>query len=141
MPEPNIGNEPRPSLADAINAVMSDPSIIKGALEALKKSGLTEPHIKEEPPSPTEGADQEAAEARASQPVSQDTGELISALSPMLSLLSPQPSHPQRSSEDGDRRSALLVALRPYLSESRREAIDYIIKISQVTDLIKKAGR
>ena len=38
MAEAQNDNENRPSLADAINAVMADPSIIQGAIDALKKA-------------------------------------------------------------------------------------------------------
>ncbi len=36
-----------------------------------------------------------------------------------------------------DKRTALLLALRPYLSESRREAIDYITRIGKLGDMLK----
>lgn len=144
MPDSINEGESRPSLADAINAVMADPSIIQGALEALKKSGVGFPQGDSHSPPPPEAAEEVKEEKTgedSSLPVSQDTGELIRAISPMLSMLSSPPSRPQTPTNGADRRAALLVALRPYLSESRRDAIDYIVKISQVSDLIKKAGR
>ncbi len=36
-----------------------------------------------------------------------------------------------------DRRAALLCAMKPYLSHDRREAIDYIIKLSRLGDVLK----
>ena len=36
-----------------------------------------------------------------------------------------------------DKRTALLLALRPYLSESRCEAIDYITRLGKLSDLLK----
>jgi hypothetical protein len=36
-----------------------------------------------------------------------------------------------------DKRTALLLALRPYLSESRCEAIDYITRIGKLGDVLK----
>ena len=36
-----------------------------------------------------------------------------------------------------DRRAALLCALKPYLSSDRRQAIDYIIKLDRLGDVLK----
>lgn len=44
---------------------------------------------------------------------------------------------PAISHSDSDRRAALLCAMKPYLSADRREAIDYIIKLSRLGDLLK----
>ncbi len=37
----------------------------------------------------------------------------------------------------GDSRAALLCAIKPYLSQDRQNAIDYIIKISRLGDILK----
>ena len=37
----------------------------------------------------------------------------------------------------GDRRSALLCAMKPYLCKDRRDAIDYVIKLSRLGDVLK----
>ena len=139
-------NDSRPSLADAMSAIMADPSIIQGALEALKKSGIGAPQGDTPPTPPTpepspEALDSGVPTAADTAPVSQDMGELVRTLSPMLSMLSPHQPSDSTGVKGADRRSALLMALRPYLSESRREAIDYIIRVSQVSDLIRKSGR
>ncbi len=44
-------------------------------------------------------------------------------------------SHPHRRGDD--RRAALLCALKPYLSSDRRQAIDYIIKLDRLGDVLK----
>ena len=36
-----------------------------------------------------------------------------------------------------DSRTALLCAIKPYLSDSRREAVDYIIKLSRLGEILK----
>lgn len=41
------------------------------------------------------------------------------------------------SAKDVDSRSALLCALKPYLSRDRQNAIDYIIKLSKLGDILK----
>ena len=47
----------------------------------------------------------------------------------------PRASNPQR--EHGDSRTALLCAMKPYLSAERRQAIDYIVKLGRLGDILK----
>ena len=80
---------------------------------------------------------------------------IISTIKPILELLgstaqnsearpasvSPSPP-PQASVSENkkggqDRRSALLCAMKPYLCKDRRDAIDYVIKISHLSDVLK----
>lgn len=85
--------------------------------------------------------------------------EMISKLPQMISVLKPiienlgehqinNKSHTETepTSEQGvqisnknesDSRSALLCALKPYLSRDRQNAIDYIIKLSRLGDILK----
>ena len=37
---------------------------------------------------------------------------------------------------DAEKRKKLLLALRPYLSEGRRDAVDGILKVTEMTDLL-----
>ncbi len=46
-----------------------------------------------------------------------------------------------KPSPNDERRCALLQALRPYLSPERREAIDYMLKFSKLTDLMRAFER
>lgn len=39
--------------------------------------------------------------------------------------------------QGSDPRSALLCAMKPYLSQDRRNAVDYIIKLSRLGDILK----
>lgn len=48
------------------------------------------------------------------------------------------PSAPAaKTSQGSDSRSALLCAMKPYLSEDRRNAIDYIVKLGRLGDILK----
>lgn len=38
---------------------------------------------------------------------------------------------------EGDSRTALLCAMKPYLSSDRRQAIDYIVKLGRLSDILK----
>ena len=63
--------------------------------------------------------------------------EVISVLRPMLGE-SHEKEHTKKSAPHaGDRRIALLCALKPYLSPRRCEAIDYITRISRLGDVMK----
>lgn len=44
---------------------------------------------------------------------------------------------PQISKAAEDRRAALLCAMKPYLSRDRQDAIDYIVKLSRLGDILK----
>lgn len=39
--------------------------------------------------------------------------------------------------QSDDRRAALLCAMKPYLSHDRQQAVDYIIKLSRLGDILK----
>lgn len=41
---------------------------------------------------------------------------------------------------ESEKRKRLLAALRPYLSENRREAVDGILKVTEMTDLLGGLG-
>lgn len=85
--------------------------------------------------------------------------ELISVISPLMSSITSQnnsilptaPSKPSVIASDSasasvsahapnrelQNRSALLCALKPYLKKDRQEAIDYMIKLSRLGDILK----
>ena len=78
---------------------------------------------------------------------------IISAVKPFMEMMSAQGSPPQEaaptlapsppkpqispSKGDGDSRTALLCAMKPYLSSERRQAIDYIVKLGRLGDILK----
>ena len=53
------------------------------------------------------------------------------ASSPQIRLPSPPPKG------ESDSRTALLCAMKPYLSSDRRQAIDYIVKLGRLGDILK----
>lgn len=63
--------------------------------------------------------------------------EVISVLRPMLGNVGHEKEHTKSAPHAGDRRMALLCALKPYLSPRRCEAIDYITRISRLGDVMK----
>lgn len=67
---------------------------------------------------------------------------MIEAVKPLLGNLSaPQEAETKAeqnaNKSDHDKRTALLLALKPYLGKERADAIDYIVKISGITDMLR----
>ena len=102
------------------------------------------------------GAPQEAAPEEKNAPASttgipQISPEMLSRLPQMMSALSPLVSgmRDKTGGKDGasggapgdaEKRKKLLAALRPYLSSQRKDAIDSILKVTEMTDLIGQFG-
>jgi hypothetical protein len=110
-----------PNFSDAIDQIMAHPEWITMVASALGK-----PPAEKESPKESE-ADKATVP---SDPV--DTA--AAALTPMLSKLSQMKAPPSGGKST---RAELLCALKPYLSPGRQEAIDYMIRISQISDLLK----
>ena len=139
MPTQDIKGAPS-SLSDAINMLMENPEIISSVASALgnisqtKESGsdTASEHIEKEE---TASADQGRESAA---PQTPDLSALVSSLSPLMMRLSgSHPSGRTTAKTEVDRREALLCALKPYVSEGRQEAIDYILRISRISEVLK----
>ena len=62
------------------------------------------------------------------------TGGSVQTLAPPGSGSQSSLSH---RSPEADSRTALLCAMKPYLSQSRRQAVDYIVKLGRLGDILK----
>ena len=123
-----------PSIADAIEKLRENPEIISMVASALGGS-VSKNEASKEPEAPNS-----AMEESGNSPKSPDMGQLVSSLAPLLSSMGRSPTkdtHPHERSGRTSEREALLCALKPYVSENRRAAIDYVIRISQVSDMFK----
>lgn len=72
--------------------------------------------------------------------------KVISTISPLLSSLNKDSTQNKENTEKESKstqgtkdnsRTSLLYALKPYLSHDRQEAIDYIIKLSKLGEILK----
>ena len=61
--------------------------------------------------------------------------DLVATLAPILSGLAGKGGLQSRKD---DHRACLLRALKPYVNPARREAIDYMIRLSQLSDLFRQ---
>ena len=140
MPEP--ANNSPPSLSDALERLMANPEIMSTITSAIG-------NLKAQSEAPAQNTDNVSTDTETqSPPPIPDLSKLISTLSPMLSSLSPTNNEKSSgenkiaSTQDNGRREreALLCALKPYVSDGRKEAIDYIIRISQISDILKQVN-
>lgn len=113
-------------LSTAVGKLLENPELVSAVASALGKNAAAEA-----PSAPTS-----ADEAPLGEVSPKDGGDMLSAVMPLLSKLGNAEKSAQK---DGDsfRHEQLLRALKPYLSRSRGEAIDYIIRISRMSNIIK----
>lgn len=77
------------------------------------------------------------------------TPEMMAKLPQMMQTLAPllgggstgkAPPEGKSSAADADRRKKLLAALKPYLSDHRRDAVDSILRVTEMTELLGGLG-
>ena len=85
------------------------------------------------PPSAKEEASEQPTQANVSN-VAAGGGDMLRGLAPMLREL----QGASKALPHGDaRRESLLIALKPYLSKERCEAIDQMLRISRISEILK----
>ena len=117
-------------LSGIINILKENPQIINSVASALGG----EASANQAKPESSDAQTPLSAEVTAN--IADKLPDMVSALAPLLSSKSPE--HHDNKGSTYDHKTALLYALRPYLSPERREIVDYILKFSKIGDLIKK---
>ncbi len=119
-----------PDFSSVLNGILSNPemlSMISSMADKLKGEGSTPvPEPEAAPVLMPQGS------IEAPQPQAVDAGKKIADMAGLIA--------PLLSAEAGggnDNRACLLRALKPYLSAGRGEAVDYIIKFSRISDVLK----
>jgi hypothetical protein len=125
-----------PDLSEAIGKIMEHPELISMVASVL---GGTPPSQGDQNPNPSPPAPQvEASKTTESAPASSaPPADVMASIAPVLTRLSALGSHDVKDVGLGAKDRQLLCALKPYLSDSRKSAIDYILKISQMSGLLK----
>ena len=120
-------NNSADGFSGALNSILSNPEMLSmiGSMAQKLKSDVP-PATPDEPTVAPEEEVQERAEPAQALP------DVVQALAPLLSSA----TGGKHSKKDEDR-ACLLRALKPYLSRDRGVAIDYIIKFSSISDLLK----
>ena len=128
MDEQNKTGEER----DPLSALLSTPQVMAAlsGIAASLKTQTSEPSVEAEPTAKTASAPQsETPIAPLSPEIMEKLPSVMAALSPML--------HGSGEKKAYDKKTALLNALRPYLSAGRCEAIDYIARLEKLGDVVK----
>ena len=111
---PDKSAEGSPAIGDVISALTSDPELISKLPSLI---AAAKPII-----------EMLGAQGRSASPRSNEGAVPAAAL-----LKNP----PTKVTPEGDSRAALLCAMKPYLSADRRQAIDYIVKLGRLGDILK----
>ncbi len=115
-----------PQFAEMLDKVLANPEIISAVASALS-SGSKEEKV----------AEVKATVAPKNETPPAPEAALAEKLPELMSVLKPMLSGSGKSSPVSDRRACLLNAMKPYLNDKRCEAIDYMVKFSQLAELIK----
>ncbi len=134
-----------PDLGAMLGEVMRDPEKMAQLRTIMASLGsvtqASEPPKEEAAPVPSAHAEEEET---TSHPASPDilgsllaNPALLTQLPTLLGAFSGEKEGPPSGAESRrrpDHRTALLLALKPYLSDGRRQMIDYIVNISRLGD-------
>ena len=130
-------------ISDAISKIMEHPELISMVASAL--SGNTDKSGSDSERTAEVAAKEESAEAEISDSDSVATGaapqmnvnaDLFASMMPMISKLSSLNTSGGKSGLSS-KHEQLLCALKLYVSPSRCQAIDYILKFSQMSGLLR----
>ena len=129
------------SRADALSAILSNPeAMAKIRAMAEQLSSAQAPHATEPPVSPTPlgGAPVDGLASVLSNPeLMAKLPQMMSMLAPMLSTAQASPQSPAPKSAE-DCRNDLLLALRPFLSPERCQAIDAMLRIAKLGTILRQ---
>ncbi|MBR2387210.1 MAG: hypothetical protein IKB02_00415 [Clostridia bacterium] len=132
------GNAVPPNFSEMLDKVLANPEIISTVAAALSKGGEEPTAEKVENAEKSETL--EKVEVSENEPSSHDVAAMMQKLPDVMKLVGPMMSKGGgKVSSRGavDKRACLLNAIKPYLNPHRCEAIDYIIRFSELSELIK----
>lgn len=118
-------------LSSVIEKLMSN----ENALEMVKqlKSAVGEAEASENTAPAAQQTESAEKAALSDGALSPDMAQIMAQLAPLIKA---NGGKKNASSGDAEKRNKLLSALRPYLSGSRQEAVDRIMSLSKITDLL-----
>jgi len=118
-----------PQFSEMLSKVLANPDIISAVASAVS-GGQSDPR--------EEAAQKVSSESQIDgdfpDNISDKLPEIISVLGPVLS------GKGEAKVRADDRRCCLLRAIKPYVSDSRQEAIEYMIKFSLLAELLRGRG-
>lgn len=131
-----LGSPPT-ELSAAIERLLGNPELISTVASAMgiaPKASATEADVSED-------AHDEPTAAPASAEPALPSPDALAAMAPLLGMLSGKSIGSGKGHGRDNDKACLLRALKPYVSHGRREAIDAMIRISEISDLLKAMQR
>ena len=133
-------------ISELLEKFLSDPAAAKAAAELAGKlmqgstNAQTSAPENTDPPPAAQKTEDMLSAVLTDPEFMQKMPQMLSALAPMLQNATPKaqtalPHLPPSSASDQARRSALLLALKPYLTPERAETVDHIIRLTQLVEL------
>ncbi len=120
----------------AFSEILSNPEMMSAISSMAQKfkSGSAQNAPQEAPPTDTvsDASETKNTAKEDTKESAKETSALVEKFPEILGMLSSKNSGPGKN-----RRSDLLCALKPYLSQSRTDAIDQIIKLSELSSVFK----
>lgn len=140
-PAKNTSGMAQMDLSGMLGKLLANPQIIESVASALSsenESGASHPQNSAPPMNVEQKNEQITVE-----PPTPDIAAMAQRLPEIMGMLSPVLQQKGGASSDkahivSDKRACLLNAMKPYMSPQRCEAIDYIIKFSQISEILKK---
>ena len=120
----DLSSIPPDALSGAIAKLSEHPELISMVASALGKGT--------EPPTEQQATSSAALPSQPSPTQSPDLSSLIGSIAPVMAALGGNRKKDPRE----EHRDALLCALKPYLSEDRRQMVDRIMKLGQISDIL-----
>ena len=138
---PNINTEPEESknaplqVSDAIERLLANPEILSTVASAIGVKLPTEKADKID----TANIEEKSEEKNIPSVIdaSSKLPELMATVAPVIASLSGKTGGEKLPPNDD--RTRLLYALRPYVNPHRREAIETIVQLARISEIIKKA--
>ena len=129
-------------ISELISKFTSDPAAAKAAAELAGKlmQNAASTNQSTEAPSPASGGDM-LSSVLSDPAFLAKMPQMLSAIAPMLQNANaaapalPAAPSTAASTSDQAKRNALLLALKPYLSHERAEAVDHIIRLTGLIEL------
>ncbi|MBQ8141197.1 MAG: hypothetical protein IJ038_05845 [Clostridia bacterium] len=131
-----------PNLASMIDGILANPELITmvaSALGPMLKNQSTAEENKAEEKNTDKTETEEAVPTSSSvSGADEKLPDFVAALAPMIASMQKSASLPSsKASHGADRRSCLLLALKPYLCKERCEAIDYMVKLGKLSEVFR----
>ena len=118
-----------------IDKILANPEIIGAVASALG------PTVKNESKETGNGT-KDGDAVQSSAPVAPDPSAMLDKLPELVSVIAPMLSGAKKETGGGhthsrDRRTCLLIALKPYLCRERCETIDYMVKLGKLSEIFR----